>query len=92
MVELFERIMKQLNDNQNESQIQNNQNVEQANQDHEVSEAFLENLYGGDFEKAIQQLKVWNAGKSATGSCKTLILIDATNSMQMLLDQTKSNV
>ena len=40
----------------------------------------------------MDQLKVWNKGKAATGCCKTLILIDATNSMGALLNQTKANV
>ena len=48
-------------------------------------------MYGGNIQKAIEQLKIWNEGKLATGS-KTMILIDATCSMQKLLDQTKSNV
>ena len=42
---LFAKIMDQLNDNQNKSQIENNKNVDQANLDDEVSQKFLNNMY-----------------------------------------------
>jgi hypothetical protein len=89
---LFKRIMDKLNDNQNESQIENNKNVEQANEDHKVSEEFLNNMYGANIDKVLEQLLEWSKGKSNTRKNKTMILIDATCSMGRLLDQTKSNV
>lgn len=89
---VIKNIMERLNEYQRISLLETNINIDQANQDHQFAEEFLENMQGRNLDKAIQQLKIWNKGKSGENCCKTLILIDATGSMGILLDKMRFNV
>ena len=61
-----------------------------ANEEHDTSADFLKSLYAGDVKGVLEKLRKFNLSKGVGGNCKTMILIDGTNSMGKLIDKTKT--
>jgi hypothetical protein len=71
---------------------ENTKYVENIKEKHNLTSQFIENIFKGEINLVKDFILKENKGSETESESKTLILMDATGSMSLLLDQTKKTL